>query len=285
MLGYIFKEALRGLNRTRGTVALSATTIALALLIFGIFLSATVNVRRAIHLLQEKVELEIYLEDSITTDQVEGLLDRIEGVDGVMEAVYISKEAALREAQLDTVLLNAVGTNPLPASIRVRMREGYRSAAGVATIVRAIENDPGIEEIASGRQWAQQLDRFVLILSLTTAAIGIIFGLASVLVISNTVQLTIFSRRETIDIMHLIGAKESFIRGPFIIEGIIQGVTGGILAAAGLSALHWAAQQKLTQLLPLGPKTLLALIVLGGLLGGLGSNLSVGKFLRTQTIP
>ena len=85
--------------------------------------------------------------------------------------------------------------------------------------------------------------------------------------------------------MQLIGAKDGFIRGPFIIEGILQGVLGGMFSVAGLSALHWAAQKKLSLLLPPSPSVLLILIILGGFLGAWGSNVSVGRFLKTQKKP
>jgi cell division transport system permease protein len=243
------------------------------------------NVRETVQRLREKVEIEIFLDDGVTIDEATVFLEKVRGLEGVMEAVYVSKEAALREAQLDSAFLHAVGSNPIPASVRVRLNENYRSSHGIAHVIRNVENDPGIEEIASGSQWTQQLDRFILLLSLATIVVGIIFGLASVLVVSNTVQLTVFSRQEIISIMQLIGAKDGFIRGPFIIEGIMQGVLGGIFSVAGLSALHWAAQQKLTLLLPLGPSVLLVLIILGGFLGAWGSNFSVGRFLKTQKTP
>ena len=218
----------------------------------------------------------------MTTEDVETLLTKIRGLEETLDATYVSKEDALRESQLDSAFLRAVGTNPLPASIRVRLNEEHRSSEGIAHVLDHIEHESGIEEIAAGKQWTKQLDRFTLIVFLATSCVGIIFGLASILVISNTVQLTVFSRRETIDIMQLIGAKNSFIRGPFIIEGTIQGVAGGLFAALGLTALHGAAQQKLVRLLPLEPNLLLALILLGGLIGAFGSNFSVGRFLKTQ---
>ena len=284
-LGYLLREALHGLKLRKGAVILSSMTIGLSLLIFGVFLLATINMRRVIQDLREKVEIEIYLEDSVTAGEADTLVKRIEDLEGVLKAMYVSKDDALREADLDTAFLSTVGKNPLPASIRVRMKEGYQSAAGVASVVNSIGGVPGVEEIASGKEWTGRLDRFVLILSLTTVVVGIIFGLASALVISSAVQLTIFSRRETIDIMQLIGAKDSLIKASLLIEGIIQGVMGGMIAAGGLCALHWTVQHRLTELLPLGPKILLVLVVGGGLLGGLGGNLSVGRFLRTQAIP
>ncbi|UCE17407.1 MAG: ABC transporter permease [Gemmatimonadota bacterium] len=284
-MGYIFKEALRGLKQSGGTAALCVSSIGLSLLIFGLFLMVTVNVRETVQRLREKVEIEIFLKDTVTIEEAHTFLEKIRGQEGVMEAVYISKEAALRDAPIDSVYINAVGSNPLPASIRVRLMEDYRSSHGIARVVGNIENAPGIEEIASGSQWTQQLDRYILILSVATIIVGLIFGLASTLVISNTVQLTIFSRREIISIMQLIGAKDGFIRGPFVVEGTVAGVLGGMFSVGGLTALHWAAQQKLNLLLPLGPYTLLMLILLGGLLGALGSNYSVGKFLKTYRTP
>lgn len=283
-VAYTLKEAMRGLKQTRRMVLLSTTTMSLSLLIFGIFLLTTINVNHAVRRLQEKVEIEIFLKDSISPQERERLTVRIQNLDKVQETVYVSKETALQEAHLDTAFINAVGTNPLPASIRVRLREGYRTAADIEDILGKIENAGGIEEISSGHQWARQLDRYIFILSSVTAVIGIIFGLASILVNANTIQLTIFSRRETITVMELVGASDGLIRGPFVLEGIIQGVAAGLIAVIGLAGLYQGFLNTLPWLLPIGPLPLIGFIMMGGLLGGLGSSYAVDKSLTTQTL-
>jgi len=281
-VGYNIREAMVNLKRTGGIAIVATTTVGLSLFILGLFLLTTINVRQAVGYLQEKVEIEVFLDDALDRGQTVRLISRICSLDGVREAVYVSKDDALHEAALDSALVSAVGANPLPASIRIELKDGFRSERDVARIVGAIETAPGVEEIASGQQWAGYVDRFILILSVITAAIGILFGLTSIFVVSNTVHLAIFSRREVITIMELVGAKDGFIRGPFIMEGIMQGALGGVLAAAGITAVHWAAQQKIEQLLPLTPTLLVAFVVTGGLLGGIASGAAVNRFLKTE---
>jgi cell division transport system permease protein len=281
-LGYNIREATVNLKRTRGMAFVATSTVGLSLFILGLFLLTTMNIRQAVRYLQDKVEIEVFLEDAASREQTDSLLSTIHKLDGVREAVYVSKEDALHEAALDTSLLRATGTNPLPASIRVRMKDGFRSERAIAGIVGAIEGTPAVEEIASGREWARYVDRLILILTIITATIGILFGLTSIFVISNTVQLAIFSRRGIIAIMELVGAKDSFIRGPFILEGTIQGIVGGGLAVAGISAVYWAAQQKIDQLLPLAPPVLVSFVVVGGLLGGIASGTAVDRYLKTE---
>jgi cell division transport system permease protein len=260
-------------------VLLSTATIALSLCIIGVFLLITANVHQAVRRLQEKVEIEVFLSDTVSPERRAHLIGTLQRMAVVQEAVYISKGQALQEADLDTAFIKAVGSNPLPASIRVRLKEGHRSAADIQTVLTGIENHDGIEEIYSGSQVAQQLDRSLFLLSLATAAVGLIFGLASILVISTTIQLTVFSRRETISIMQLVGATDGLIRGPFVLEGILQGTIGGLAAAAGLAGLHWIAGQELSWLVPLGPVPLAGLAIAGGLLGGFGSSQAVNRSL------
>ena len=283
-VSYTLKEALRGLKQTTRMVVLSITTMSLSMLIFGIFLLTTLNVHHAVRRLQEKVEIEIFLTDSISPEERAELTATLRQLEQVQETIFISKEAALRETNIDTAYINAVGTNPLPASIRVRLREGYRSASDIEDILERIENAGGIEEIASGRQWAHQLDRYIFILFCVTAVIGIIFGLASILVNANTIQLSIFSRRDTITVMQLVGASDGLIRGPFIFEGILQGLTAGVVAIAGLAGLSWGFRQHLPWLLSIGPLPLTGFIIAGGLLGGFGSGYAVNKSLTTHTL-
>jgi cell division transport system permease protein len=283
-VSYTLREAFRALGQTKRMVVLSVTTMSLSMLIFGIFLLTTVNVHQAVRRLQEKVEIEIFLSDAISPEERAGLTATLQGLDQVQEAVYISKEDALREADIDTAYISAVGSNPLPASIRVRLREGYRSAGDIDTIIERIGQAGGIEEIVSGRQWAHQLDRYLFILLCVTAVIGIIFGLASILVNANTIQLSIFTRRETITIMQLVGASDGLIRGPFILEGILQGVTAGLLTVAGLAGLYWGFRQHLPWLLSIGPLPLGGFIIAGGLLGGFGSGYAVNRSLKTISL-
>jgi cell division transport system permease protein len=281
-LAYTLKEAFRGLRETKRMAFLSATTMSLSLLIFGIFLLATININHVVRRLQEKVEVEIFLQDSISPEEREKLTVMVRNLDEVLEVVYVSKEAALQEAHIDTTFINTVGTNPLPASLQVHLKEGYRSAADIEDVIRHLENEAGIEEISSGSRWAHQLDRYILLLSLATAVIGVLFGLTSSLIISNTIQLTIFSRRETITIMQLVGAANGLIRGPFVLEGILQGTVAGGIAAIGLAGFSWSIRYHLPWFLPIGPVPQISIILAGGLLGGLGSSYAVEKSLTTD---
>lgn len=279
-LDYTLREAVMGFKRTKLLSSISIGTISLLLLLLGGFLSLTVNVQRVIDYVRRRVEIEVFLEDSVIRRQALDLKARIMRLEGVRAVTYISKEQALKEFKADLELLEAVETNPLPASLRIRLKPGYKTASRVETIVGQIEGLPGVEEVVFGGQWLRKLDWIVFILSGLDLGIGIIISLVSIFVISNTIRLTLYARRESIEIMKLVGATEEFISRPFMLEGMVQGILGGVVAAALLYAAYRLVQIRVPAVVFLPWTWVLALVLFGGVLAALASQWAAKKFLQ-----
>lgn len=283
-LGYAFKEAVLGFHRTRGMSLVSVATIAVSLLVFGVFLLVALNLYDLVRKVKARVEIEVYLSDQVDQKEALGLKGKIETLEGVKEVVYVSKDLAASEFRqaFGEGLLDAVSQNPLPASLRVKLEDGFRTSGKIARIVTQIENNRGIEEIQYGREWVERLDHLIRIFAAIVLLIGLVIGLASVFVISNSVNLTILARRESIEIMRLVGATDGFIRFPFLLEGIIGGTLGGLIAATILYfAYHWATLRFPHLILTSADLPAVSMVPLGAILGGIGSRVSIRRVLKS----
>lgn len=283
-LGYAFREAILGLYRARGMSLVSIGTTAVSLLVFGIFLLVTLNLYGIVGQVRRRIEIEVYLSDDIDDKEALDLKRKVEAINGVKEVDYIDKEKAADEFRqaFGEGLLEAVSQNPLPASLRIKVEDTFSTSDKIKEIVKQIEKHRGIEEIEYGRQWVERLDRLTLIVTVADLVIGLVIGLSSIFVVANTVNLTILARRESIEIMKLVGATDNFIQIPFLLEGIIGGTLGGALASAILYfSYNWAVVH--FPRITFAPSNLAValMIPLGAILGGLGSRISVKRVLKS----
>jgi cell division transport system permease protein len=220
--------------------------------------------------------------------------DRLSSLPEVHSVSYISPEQALEEfsAMLgdNKVLVSGLETNPLPASLRITLREENRNLEGVKAVLPMIGDDPLVQEIQYGKEWLGRLDRILNLLRLGSIVLGLVLSLAAVFIISNTIKITVMARKDELEIMRMVGATEGFIRLPFLVEGIIQGFAGAAISLGLLGAVHTflatRTDQPLLRILHieslqfLPPAAMAAIITGGMLLGGLGSLASVGRHSR-----
>ena len=208
--------------------------------------------------------------------------------------MHTSKDQALEEftAMLDDdkVIVSGLESNPLPASLRITLPKENRNMEGVKAVLPAIGDDPLVQEIQYGKEWLGRLDRVLSLLKLGSVVLGLALSLAAVFIISNTIKITVMARKDELEIMRMVGATEGFILLPFLVEGVIQGLTGAMVSLGLLGAVHTfivaRADQPLLKVLHiesfrfLPPVALAAVLVGGMLLGGLGSLASVGRHSR-----
>lgn len=281
-MSYALRAALSSLRRTGTGGLISVGTIALSLFVLGLFLLITFNLYGAVEQLRTRVEVEIYLRDEATSRQISALKKTVEAMPEVQDVLYVDKEMAASEfrSTFGDDLLQAVPQNPLPASLRVRLTEAHRTSDGARRVAEAIRREPIVEEVAYGETWVQKLDRLILIFFAVDLLVGIAIASATLFVVANTVKLTVLTRRDSIEIMKLIGATDAFIRRPFFFEGLFQGLSGGLLAGIGIYILHRIALLYLPHIvLVRGLYPALSLIVLGALLGAVGSQMSLKRLL------
>ncbi len=238
---YFLKEGLRSFKRNVFMNLVGISTVVISLAIVGVYMVASRNLNSLLELWEERAEVIVFLREGGTSKDHLRLQQRIAAIPGVKEVRYISKEEAWRNFARDPSIraeLEDLGFNPLPASFRVKLGRDISSAAVINASLERLSRLEGVEEVLQ-QETAKRLLRTVQRIRIGILLLGLGLALASVFIISNTVRLTIYSRRHEIEIMKLIGATNSFIRTPFLIEGAFQGFSGGVLTMILFFLIDW----------------------------------------------
>jgi cell division transport system permease protein len=279
---FLIKEGFLGFSRARLATTIGIITISLSLGLMGIFGLLVQNLSGTFLRIYNQIHLEVFFDPSLDKAEIQALQNRIQNLGEVESITYISPEMALAEFQKDfgEDLVKVLESNPLPPSFRVALKSGYARFESTEAVVGQIESFNSVDEVVFQKNIIRLLDKYFWISVIVAAALGITIFVISTLLIFNTIRLTIFSRQTVIDIMKLVGATHAFIKAPFIIEGILQGLIGSLLAVG----LLWLMADVIRTLFMPGlfiPLLFLAIIVLLGMfLGLIGSYISVGKYLK-----
>jgi cell division transport system permease protein len=280
-LRYAFGEAVASLWRGRQSGLLSTGTIALALFVLGGFLIVTANLERVGAEWSSAAEMSVYLQDQITDEERRAIESTLVPGDIVAAREYVSKQTALaRFKQTFSELAGSIetlGENPLPASYEVRLRTGPRAEAGVEALGAKLRETPGVADVRYDRQWLSRLMSAIAVVRGVGLAMGAVLTIAAALTVASVVRLALHARRDEIEIMQLVGAPSAYIRGPFVMEGVIQGGVGALVAVLALAATFFALRG--TYLVPLAaavnvssirflPVELAVLLVIGGMAVG-----------------
>jgi cell division transport system permease protein len=241
---YAIDEAVASLWRGRRSGALSMATIALALFVLGVFLIVTTNLERLGREWSSSAEMSVYLSDGVTAADRSAIESALAVGDAVAGRVYVSKGDALARfkrtfADLASGL-DGLGDNPLPASYEVRLRAG--ADAAIDSLVATVRVLPGVADVRYDRQWLARLVMAVGVIRGLGLALGTLLAVAAALTVANVVRLALYARRDELDIMELVGAPQVYIRGPFIMEGTLQGGLGAVVALLALAATFLALQ-------------------------------------------
>jgi cell division transport system permease protein len=282
------REALLSFRRAPLLSVLSVTTIAFSLFTVGLFGLVAVNLREALKELEERVEIVAYTLRGTPSESIAIATQDIAAFPEVQDVSYVSEEEALRRARTELVefrdAYRDIHVNPLPASIEVRMKDGYRDAKTVERVAQRLRGFGFIEDVRFGREWVQKLDDLRNITGIVGLVIGLAFAAVAVVIIGVTIRLTILQRAREISIMRLVGATNWFIRGPFLLEGALKGLLGGLLSVvlcyAGYLLFRDNSGGTLSGLIFFRPEHMMLIVVFGILLGLAGSLVSVGRHLR-----
>lgn len=283
-LWYFTKEASIGLSRNGLMTLATIVTITLSLIVLGSFHIVIANTNYLMDMAKEVLELRVYLQDD--ADPYE-LQSKIIEYPGVKDVTYIPKEkgAEWLEQNLGVKDLFKATDNPLPNMINVKLQDD----AKVKTLAKKIETLAGIDEVEYGESFVEMMLIIVQIVWILGISLVAIIGIVVLYIIVNTIRLTVFARRKEIEIMKLVGATDWFIRWPFLIEGIMLGLTGAIVALLLLSKGYGLLTQYIKQFAPFIPllaeqvinrQMLVLMTALGIFFGMLGSMVSLKKFLR-----
>jgi cell division transport system permease protein len=275
------RETMIGFRRAPMLSVLSITTIAFSLFAFGLFSLVAVNIRKTLSEVESRVEIRAFLADGTPVEVVSAAMGDIGAFPEVSRVEYVSPDSALARARAELGEFKDVFESAfLPASIDIRMREGHRDPETVKMIAGRIKSFEFVDDIRYGEDWVDKLYRIRNVATATGLVLGLAFAGVAVIIIGATIRMAVMARAREISIMRLVGATDAFIRRPFLIDGFLKGILGGLLALG----LTWFASQVISRNFiqtAFFSRDLASLGLLGGaLIGVIGSSLSVGRHLR-----
>lgn len=268
----------------------SICTVALSLLILGMFLIMVLNLNNMASTLESQVQISVYLQEDLSELEIREVGTRITKLNGVNQVIFIDKEEAMtrfkeRLGDQQSILKALDGNNPLPNAFEVKMDTPEK----VKPVAQAITQIKGVENAKFGQEIIEQLFTLTKMVRIFGVVLIGFLALAALFIISNTIRLTVFARRKEIGIMKYVGATDWFIRWPFLLEGIILGFGGALVAVVLLNQTYGALLKQVYEsvaFLPLIPQypfiTTLSIILLivGTGIGALGSTISLRKFMQ-----
>ncbi len=293
-LFYVMRRAFQNMIGNLFSNLVTIGIIAVSMLIFSTFTLLAFNLANFLKIWEDKIEVIAYLKRGTPSDEVELLLNRTRLLEGVESVRYVSPYDAMTfmETKLggQKNLLQGIQPALLPPSFEIQLKKDYRNSTKIGGLVGHLKEMAQFEEVQYGQEWVETFSTLVHILRLTQWILGGLLLIAIVFITSNTLQLTISSRREEIEVMHWLGTRPGFIRVPFYVEGLIQGLLGGGLAILFLFLLHqgfflhtppsmqaWLAK---IPVLFLPPETILWILFGGAVLGFFGSFVASMRVLR-----
>jgi cell division transport system permease protein len=286
--GFFLREAFKNLRLNLLMSVTAMTTTAVCVLILGIGMLVSAHVGGIIHQVGQDVAITAFFPDDVSQQQVDEARSSVEGYPEVREVTYVSKEEALsrfKEMMADQPeLFEGINSDVLPASLEIQLNDS-RDSNAVAGKLRGED----LTELSYPQQTIDQLNQVTGYIVWALRGATALFFVASTLLIFNTIRISIFARRKEIEVMKLVGASDGFVRTPFLLEGLAQGLVGAVLAAllvvwANALFVGWA--QEALPFVPISSETvntlfvLLVLIAVGAIVGVLGSFLSVRRFLK-----
>lgn len=293
-LGYFFYRALINIRQNVFVNVVTIGTITLALLIVSLFLLVFVNLEKAADNWSERVQVTVYFDHELTLQEQAAFRGRITSIPGTARIGYVSRDEALKRfkgrLRGQETLLEGVRSEILPTSLEIALKPSHRETREVEAYVDDLKRIAGISEVQYGEEWVRRFNTFLNFMRLLGALLGGFLVIAVLFIVSNTIKLTIYARRDELEVMSLVGATRFFIKAPFLIEGIIQGGAGALLATGLLLGLYEGFLQNAGSFLTFNPTTAglaflpleyVGCIILSGVvLGFIGSLSSLKRFIH-----
>jgi cell division transport system permease protein len=297
---FFVREALRALKRNAAPSLAAFATVLITTLVLGVFIPVVRAATAKTNEVRNKIELEVYVDDSASKAQVAELGNQIREIRHVDSIQFISKDQALRifkhrlNTKDDPIAEGLLNSNPLPASYRIRLDDPgnvslvKNSLAPSGADGRPRYISPAINDIRDREDETKKILSATSTIKILLASLAALLVLASILLVANTIRLSIFARRREVEVMRLVGATNWFIRWPFVIEGLVVGFFGAAVAVV----LLWIAKVTLVDpwadrfALIAAPRTisftLLVLVLMGAgmAVSAMGSGLTLRRFLR-----
>lgn len=282
---YVLKEGFSGFKRAKLAMVAAIVTICISLLLLSFITILLVNANSVVESLREKVEMEAFISDHLTPEQVILLSKKVEALNGVREVQYISKEDAARifMQEFGEDIHKVLEFNPLPASFKIFLKPEYRTATGAAAVYGSVSAMQGVDEVIYRKSLLEMLDKRATTLLWFILGIAIFITISSIFLVANTIRLAIYAKRKIIQTMKLIGATRMFIRIPFLLEGLVQGCIGGCIAAGFVYLVFEYLERwfsiTLSDFVKVQTSYYGVIVGIGCFLGLFGSILSIRRFI------
>jgi cell division transport system permease protein len=280
------REAVLSFRRAPLLSVLAVTTIGFALFVLGLFALVALNLKTTLAQVAERVEIVMYLTRGTPVEVATLAIGDIQAFPEVESVTYVTEEQALARARQQLTEFQGVfadlATNPLPASLEIRLKPQFRDSRHVAATAERLRGFRFAEDVRYGSDWVEKLDRLRRIAGIVGLVVGIAFAAAAVIIIGTTIRMTVLARGREINIMRLVGATDGFIRRPFLLDGAIKGALGGVLAILLNYAAYVAVSRGLFQAEFFTSRQMVVVVILGTGLGLLASAVSVSQHLPRE---
>ncbi len=289
---YILKSTRQNIMDHAPSLAMSVTAVGFTLLLFAFYVLLLSNLQTMGKRMGEDLQVTLYLEKKVSAKDRSRIVDALAGMKEVESVAYRSPEKALESLSLalgeTSGVLTALSANPLPASFEVRLDPAFRDLASIRDLSDGLGKVPGVSDVEYGGEWIERFFGFVKILKWLGASLGVLLLAATMIVISSTLSLGFYARKDEIEILRLVGASESYIKLPFFWEAMLQGM-GGAVAALGILWLiflifhmkvmgAWSLFAGWVEFHFLSPTAVLGIVFLGAFVGGLSCIVSFSRF-------
>ncbi|MBW4055086.1 MAG: ABC transporter permease [Proteobacteria bacterium] len=292
--GFYLARAVTNIRQNVFVNVVTIGTITLALLIVSLFLLVYVNIESAAENWSERVQVTVYFDKELTGLDQNAFREKILALPGASRVSYVTRDEALKRFKVrlkgQEAILEGISPEVLPTSFEITLKRSHRDTASVESFVTALKRIPGITEVQYGEEWVRRFNSFLNFMRLLGALLGGFLVIAVVFIVSNTIKLTIYSRRDELDVMALVGATRFFIKAPFLLEGLIQGMAGSVLSIIILYGLFEGFLHNAGNFLTFNPVSsglnflpleyIAGLLLAGALLGFVGSLTSLKRFIN-----
>lgn len=275
------REAWNASRRAPLLSALGVITIAFSLFAFGLFALVAVNIRHALRGVEERVEVRAFVADGTSADAIAAAMADVAAFPEVARVDYVTQEGALERARKDMGEFNDVFEEAmLPASLDIHLKAGLRDPGTVRSVSDRVKSYQFVDDVRYGEEWVEKLYQLRTVAAGTGLGLGLAFAAVSIIIIGATIRVSVLARAREISIMRLVGATDGFIRAPFLIDGFVKGIIGGLLALLLTWVAYRAVDLKFLRLVFFDPRFIAVGIVCGALIGVAGSATSVWSHLR-----
>jgi cell division transport system permease protein len=275
------REAWNASRRAPLLSALGVVTIAFSLFAFGLFALVAVNIRHALRGVEQRVEVRAFVSEGTAADAIATAMADIAAFPEVANVEYVNQEQALERARKDMAEFSDVFEEAmLPASLDIHLRPGLRDPGTVKNVADRVKSYQFVDDVRYGEEWVNKLYQLRTVAAGTGLGLGLAFAAVSIIIIGATIRVSVLARAKEISIMRLVGATDGFIRAPFLIDGFMKGIVGGLLALLLTWLAYRTIDHRFLSLVFFDPRFVVLGILGGALIGVAGSATSVWSHLR-----